>query len=212
MNITKYLKGFTLVELVVIVSVIGIVSVAAAPVINDAKKEAVIAEMGGLLSSLNSGLNKTSAKMQVENINLEANELFGIDCDEDFNSQYCLKYGDVNIRSKGGYPEKSEVYKISNANINVLSAYKSENACTSLSEEQRTCNSDYCFCGNANVSKEIKSRLNSKEITPDDVAVFWPNGYEFSGNADTKGCYIIYAQYIKNQHNKPKFVFVNDGC
>jgi len=89
MTTLKFQKGFTLIELVIVIIILGILAVTAAPKFINVSKEARIATLNGLAGTFRSSVQLIHAKAQIKNlVNLSGYQ------DLDYNgSPITIRYG-----------------------------------------------------------------------------------------------------------------------
>ena len=81
------MKGFTLIELIIVIVIIGIFSVVAAPRFIDFRSDAKVAQLEGMLAAIRSSTDLAVSKALIEDVE------FGV-----------LDYYGQNINIAGGYP------------------------------------------------------------------------------------------------------------
>lgn len=149
----KHNQGFTLIELIVVIVILGVLAVTAAPKFIDLQTDARIATLNGIKASINSALNMVKAKAVIKGADKSACALVclkggGSDCPQ----------GDV-ASCTSGQPNVPDNYVlITNGGLNSNSALKSLQNILDLDTD----NMSYETCGPAgNICIMFKDRITS---------------------------------------------------
>lgn len=238
-TILKQNSGFTLIELVAVITILSILSASAAPKFMDLKHDATVAKLQALKGTIQSSMNMSKAKMVIQNTTTRGDSVVYDACHDKFDKRWCINIdGNTTLRVKGGYPDSSEIYKvldngltdqeIRNNNFDKydITVYTKggkdlSNRCQNLSATK--CNKDWCFCDKIqnDIPSIYKKRFGPGNVQWSDVAVFWPKGYTFDGKDMTKGeqCFLMYQQVIlEDEHDGstiikyPSIVLITEGC
>lgn len=213
-------KGFTLIELVVVIVILGILAAVATPKYMDLTKDARAANLTALKGVLKSAVSIAHAKMVIYNQSEEGSKDIGKDCDSmSADATNCVDFGQFRVRYKNDYPDRTELYKLVNMDLTVYSGYNTGTRCPNLTEEQRTCTSDYCFCVGAQVNNSVIKSLNNSNVKTNSFnhtnSIFWPNGITIPSTLSTNDCFLMYIQPEKNGNNtliSPLYALFTDGC
>lgn len=146
-------SGFTLIELVVVIVILGILSAVAVPKFIDLSKEAVVASLNGMEGAIKSGVKLAYVKAQIENNNAE-------------NGVLEIASG-ISITTHYGYPRGS--WKLSMRGVLGLSNIGS-------TAPNVICEQDWCGRGG-----EASFNSDTGTIDPLDggAVLVWPRGYKW---------------------------------
>lgn len=193
-------RGFTLIELIVVIVILGILSVVAAPKFIDLKTDARIATLEGLKGALESAnqLVRSKALLQNKNFAKDWVDKCG-NCVEIDGIYYSFKYGYVDRASIAFFVVNNDAVTTNNINIGNGKTVKLANIKVGnykCSDDKKLCgsNDDFCACHtNENIDK-----ANS--------IVFLPKTLNFSNN-----CYLKYTSSLA-PNSRPSYEIVSDGC
>ncbi len=212
-------KGFTLVELIIVIVILGILAVSVAPKFMNMSSDAKAATLVGLKGALSSGIKIAHVKMMINNQSENGGPDRGSDCDRQEGAVNCVNINGTWIRMKNNYPDRAEVFKVLEGyeDITVYGQYNEmknvknyeRNNCYNLNNKHRTCTKDYCYCVGAYATKELQNEIEAKYPGADveldkkqfagTIGVFWPGSSYFEYGTDgkrisTTGCFLIYIQ------------------
>lgn len=217
-------NGFTLIELIVVIVILGVLAVSAAPKFVNLKSDALAADLYALKGSLKSAISMAHGKMLIHGIRETGSNDTSKDC-SNADGKNCILIGNTKIRYKNDYPDRAEVYKLIDSDIQTYSVYSSSTQCQNLNEEARTCKSDYCFCGTAKVDNAFITGLQNSKIKAGSFlhtnSVFWPKGTVLPTTLTNDGCFLMYIQAERainqtgstnNDLTEPLIVVKTDGC
>ena len=155
MNNLKKTKGFTLIELIIVIVILGILSVVAAPRFLDISSDARISALDGMIAAMQSALSLTVSYSQLKGL---SNEL---------NQDLTLPDGKV-VRFDYGYPETDW----ETAWVNMLTGS------FTLKSSGGNCNADTDWCVDSDF--EISSDVTIPGATR--ATIFWLTGMNTAEN------------------------------
>ncbi|MGN1394595.1 MAG: type II secretion system protein [Succinivibrionaceae bacterium] len=201
-------KGFSLIELVLVIVILGILAATAAPKFMDLKRDATIAKMQGLAAALKSGINMVHMNAIIHRTGLIGNNDQGAECTEASHvNKPCVLLNGVWVRVKWGYPDQVESYKIITADIKNYDGYNTKLRCNKISDQlsKTPCEAEYCRCS-------VPSDYQKIDNNQFGISIFWPQGYTYSGGVKDTDCFVAYVQ--PNDQNNPttKVILHDKGC
>ncbi len=179
-------NGFTLLELVVVVTVLGILAVVAAPRFLNLKAEAIESMVESVGGAIDSGLNLAQLRIQMDS------------------TASSIDYAGYTITLTAGMPDASAGTLRALLDIDVPASWSRSWRSTPCAEEE------FCILGNMYPGKigyvEVPGFPLDSNGGLDRAAYIWPRGYTLSSD----GCY---AYYI-NEASKDTYHSgaVTDGC
>lgn len=183
-------KGFTLIELIVVMVILGILAATAAPKFINLQSDARIAALSGLSGAIKSANNLFRSKAMVQGASFNSNWY------KDCSNNSCVEVEGKKFHAKYGYMDRSIVAymlannPVSNFQNNIAAAH--DTMCTALTTP---CETDWCDC---------------KADTIGDVQIFVLSGF-VPGNYATEKCYLRYHQATK-EAEIPTVTIISDGC
>ncbi len=212
-------KGFTLVELVVTIVILGVLAVSAAPKFLDLKTDAVIVSLKTLQGGFKSTNNMVYAKAIFKGINTKYTEHGnGGSWQEDCSVNNCVEVGGVWLYFKLAYLDRNCVAFAVDADIRGKETKSIKNKatqqmiivpnrtikggsnteCTNSDVRGKICEGhDFCQCRD-------KKNISGNQW---DGERFIPRGYGYNGN-----CYLKYTSAEAYTGGTPIYELVTDGC
>ena len=196
-------QGFTLVELIVVIVILGILAVSAAPKFIDLQNDARGSTLKSLLGSLKSSVAMFHAKAVIQNKNLSGKYKTNTkNCDNYYNPDdtTCIDIGSVKVRYQYDYPDVAELYKLVDGDILAYDAYSDSGRCAK--HVKTICEHDLCNCFGIQLDSDVVKELSKKAGKTLDrdndlqwnVTLFWPRGTALETNPSTNGCFMLYVQ------------------
>ena len=192
-------QGFTLVELIVVIVILGILAVSAAPKFIDLQNDARAAILKSLLGNLKSSVAMFHGKAVIHNKKTSGKESSGTkNCD--IKPDYtCIDIGSVKVRYQYDYPDVAELYKLVDADIKAYDAYNTSDRCPQ--HATTVCEHDLCNCFASELADDVITAINKqtgKSLSRGDLktnhTIFWPRGTTIGDKLSTNGCFMLYVQ------------------
>lgn len=187
-------QGFTLIELILVIIILGVISVTAAPKFINLSSDANRAVLNGLKGAMNSASSMSQLKALVDGVD------FG-DGSSTVPSAFTLNGNGVTMQ--GGYLAVSW----GNAWIHVLETNETD---SSFSQPAIICEREICAAGNQTESASFLSAIDTDNIpnfsTTGTFLILWFNGFIVSDN-----CYAYYY-HPKNGSLAPTIGTIDSGC
>lgn len=193
--------GFTLIELIAVIVILGILVVTAAPKFIDLQSDAKIARLHGLAGALKSANNIVHGKALIKGANLGNGwntstqkqlesatvEIEGV--------KYFIKYGYLDRVHVLGALQGTQKISIKNG---MATDDVSVNVCSS-----NPCEYDWCGC------KATPGSVPGYSFTSGDAQIIVPNGV-VPGNYSTEKCYLLYIN--AKEKTPPQIALFTEGC
>ncbi|OBT16333.1 hypothetical protein A9264_11885 [Vibrio sp. UCD-FRSSP16_10] len=179
-------QGFTLIELVVVIVILGVLAVVAAPRFINLKSDATTSSIEGVAGALHSSLNLASARIQIDN------------------AQDSIEYTGQTITLKAQMPAASADTLRALLQIDVPTSWTRNWETVPCSEPE------FCILGNMYPGKSGYVEVPGHPLTAnggqDRASYLWPRGYTLNSN----GCYAFYI----NEATKEAYYSGSrtDGC
>lgn len=193
--------GFTLIELIVVIVILGVLAITAAPKFIDLQSDAKIARLQGLAGAIKSANNLVHAKALLSGANLgngwdisnkqqSSNATVEID-----GTKYFIKYGYLDRVHVLGALQGTQDYKIKNG---MATDDASVNTCSTT-----PCEYEWCSC------KCDPSAISGYKFNTGDAQVIVPNG-TIPSNYTKEKCFLLYIN--ATDKNPPQTVLFTDDC
>lgn len=198
----KLSKGFTLIELVVVIVILGILAATAMPKFMDLKSDARISTLNGLKASIKSVNSMVRSKALIQGVDFNAAwdaDCTKSNCIEVNGSYYHLKYGYIDRSILGNLLQSMADEKSKTVNGKKIVTEHENNDCTNI---KKVCEYDWCDC-------KMNTSL-PKGASLGDVQLFVPQGATIN-TAITDKCYLIY-QNAKENSVPPVITLETSGC
>ena len=218
----KRSAGFTLIELIVVIVILGILAVSAAPKFIDLQKDARVATLRGMMGAVKSANNMVYAKAMFNGANTAYSEHeTGGNWVEDCSNNNCVQIGNIWVYFKYAYVDRNSVAFIIDADISGQSTTTVTNSKTNkkitipnrgtslgmlnfscVNANDAVC-SDHDFC-QCRVNKENR-----------DTQFIVPKGFDYNINKHPNGgCYFGYttSDVVNNSVKPPVYTLKTGGC
>lgn len=182
----KKQQGFTLIELVIVIIILGILAAIAAPKFLNLRSSAVSASVQGVEAALSSAMTLAITRIEIDN------------------AESSVEYLDQTISLTAGMPDASAGSLRALLEIDVPASWTRNWETVACDEPE------FCILGNMFVGKsgyvEVPNFPLSSNGGLDRVSYIWPNGYTLNSN----GCYAFYInEASKEIYNTGS---ITDGC
>jgi MSHA pilin protein MshA len=177
-------NGFTLIELIIVVIVLGIISVLALPRFLNIQDNAATSTVQGVAGSLHSSLQLANARVQIDE------------------ADTTIEYSGETITLVAGMPQASAGSLRALLEIDVPATWTPDWETVPCDEQE------FCILGNMNPGKPGYVAVPGYTLVDsgDNASYIWPKGYILESN----GCYAFYI----NEASQEKYYSgaVTDGC
>ena len=227
----KRSAGFTLIELIAVIVILGILAVSAAPKFIDLQKDARVSVLKGIQGSVKSVNNMVYAKAMFNGANTSYSEvgttnIWVSDCSKN----NCVEVEGVNVYFKHAYLDRNSVVFALNGNIGGRKTVKIQNSATGkkISIPDRCGNGSVPqknggSCGTAeknSINYECNKYGANDVCTEYDICVCrYRNGSKDSERFIPKGirykngnCYLQYTTAENSHGAVPLYSIVSSGC
>lgn len=222
-------SGFTLIELIVVIVILGILAVSAAPKFIDLQGDARAATLRGMMGAIKSANSMILGKAVIHGANTKYSDREAhTQWNEDCSTENCVNIGQMWVYLKYAYIDRNSVAFIIDSDISGKDTKQVTNSATNQKitvparkngkgEVQESCTSatnticeghDFCQC-----------RLNNDTSVPHgavnrDSQVIVPRGFPYNVSKHPGGgCYFKYTSAEKvNGKIEPVYTLVTSGC
>lgn len=194
-------QGYTLIELIVVMVILGILAASAAPKFVNLQTDAKITRLKGLAGAIKSANSLVHAKAIVSGANLgngwdTSKQKQSSDATVEIDgTKYFIKYGYLDRVHVLGALQGTEAFTIKNG---MATDDANSNTCSA-----KTCEYEWCGC------KGNPGAISGYKFNSGDAQVIVPNGATPSNYA-TEKCFLLYINATEN--DPPKTVLFTDGC
>ena len=175
-------SGFTLLELVSSIAIVGVLSSTALAKFSDLGRDSRIAVLGSVSSSLHSAANITYLQAHLQG-------------KPGVNQDKSIQYQESRVLIKGGYPQADWDQSIVRIIDIDVAQYESD--------PRQICQG-FDFCGKGNLESS-DALVSSASLKPGKVALIWMNGTRAIDQ-----CYLYY--HLPNDGSKPDTGEIISGC
>jgi len=223
----KRSDGFTLIELIVVIVILGILAVSAAPKFIDLQKDARVATLRGMMGAVKSANNMVYAKAMFNGANTAYSEHeAGGDWVEDCSNNNCVQIGNIWVYFKYAYVDRNSVAFIIDADISGQSTTTVTNSKTkkkiTIPERGRSLGMLNYSCVNAHDAVcsdhdfcQCRYGDDTTSGNKRDSQIIVPKGFPYDIRKHTNGgCYFKYtsAEYVNSVRMPPIYTLQTGGC
>ena len=219
-------SGFTLIELIVVIVILGILAVSAAPKFMDLQGDARAATLKGMMGAVKSANSMILGKAVLHGTNTKYSDRAGnTKWKDDCSTDNCVNIGQMWVYLKYAYIDRNSVAFIIDADISGKSTRTLSNGKTVPARDNGKGNVQYLCLGAGDTVCEdydfCQCRIPvGRNIGPEkgrDSQVIVPRGFKYNITKHTgRGCYFKYtsAEYDKNtkKPQPPMYRVETGGC